>query len=361
MKTMECLAHGRDNNFNLLRALAAVSVIVSHSWPAALGPWAAEPLTDILHFNLGAAAVKIFFALSGFLVAKSFERRRSLAGFVAARAARLFPALIIVTLVTVLVIGPIFTAISVQSYFSNQNTILFAPRAISLIYRENLLPGLFETTPYPGVNGSLWTLWYEVCCYAGLAITGLIGLVCRGRYWLLLLGFGFAYALGRWEVVPDWAIYANLALPFIFGLTAYVYRTSIRSGIATLLLLVGLALALQAFFGAVEEAWTLVLSYGALWFAGLNIPRLLNYNRVGDFSYGLYLYGWPVQQMLATAFPGISPGAMIALALPGALAFAMPSWFLVERPALARVRKRGAAADSAPHHDMPEASATISG
>jgi peptidoglycan/LPS O-acetylase OafA/YrhL len=335
MKTMECLAHGRDNSFNLLRALAAGAVIISHSWPASLGPSGTEPLVASLHFSLGTAAVMVFFALSGFLIAKSFDRRSSVADFAAARVARLFPALAVVTLVTVLVIGPIFTREPLPLYFSDRETIEYIPRTLSLILRRNFLPGLFEDTPYPGVNGSLWTLYYEACCYVGLTFVGLLGFLHPRRYPILLFAYAAVYVAARSGLIPDATTYADLSLPFIAGMTAYIWRRVIPLNLGLLLILCAAAALLQSLDSARQEGWALAFSYGGLWFGGLELKAFRAYNRVGDFSYGLYIYGWPVQQMLASTLPGISPFGMAALALPCALVPAAASWFLVERPALA--------------------------
>ena len=342
MRNLEPLAHGRDNHFNLLRMLAASAVIVSHAYPIAQGQHAVEPLTTFMPFSLGAAAVKVFFAISGFLVLKSWERRPALTDFAVARVLRILPALIVVAIITAAIIGPLFTTMPIPAYFASKDAIAYAPRVVSLYWIPYQLPGVFAGTPYGNyVNGSLWTLYYETLCYAALAIAGVIGLFRPGRYPLFLLLYGAGYFVLRERLVPhfDLTLYAILSFPFVLGMSAYRFREKLPMHWAILLGLAALAALALAVGVLAEEACTLAIAYGSLWFGQIESPFLLRYNRIGDYSYGVYIYGWPVEQMLVSLVPGIGPVALFLAAIPIAILFGAVSWYVIEKPALAEKKR----------------------
>ena len=170
-------AEGRDNNFNLLRMIAASAVLVSHAYPLSLGRDAIEPLLTSTGYKLGTTAVTIFFAVSGFFITKSFDRRNSIPDFLLARVARIYPALIVVLMLSAFILGPIFTVLPVGQYFSNLHTWTYVPRDLMLRHQQWALPGVFLSAPGgPAVNGSLWTLFAEVSCYGLVMLFGLLRL-----------------------------------------------------------------------------------------------------------------------------------------------------------------------------------------
>jgi peptidoglycan/LPS O-acetylase OafA/YrhL len=295
MRTAQSLAEGRDNNFNLIRMLAASAVIVSHSGALSIGPGAWEPFFG-KPIGLGRMAVHAFFGMSGFFILKSFQNCRSFFDFALARISRIVPALAVVLLVT------------------------------SLIMSSGIN---FSRNPYPDeVNGSLWTLRYEVICYAVLAILGICKLFDGTRYLITLLGYMLFFISAKLGYLPILSYYTELTFPFVLGMTAYRYRVHLPLHWAPSLALVIIAASIHA-----EPVWSLAVTYIALWLGSLPSP-LLAYNRMGDYSYGTYLVGWPVQQLLAYSVPGIGYYAMMALALSIAWILAVLLWHFVERPSL---------------------------
>jgi len=346
MRTAEILAHGRENNFNAIRICAALAVIVSHSFPITLGPDAPEPLEHVLGFSLGALGVKVFFVISGFLILKSFMQRRSTASFAMARARRILPGLAVVGIVVAFVIGPLLTSLPVQDYLSDSKTALHVPRTISLFALDLHLPGLFQGNPIVGnVNGSLWTLPIEVECYAGLALAGLLGFYRPRLFPLVLVGFVPAYVVARYGLWAghDLSAMAGLAFPFLLGMAAYFYRARLPMNVWLLLALTGIAAAAVGLDILREELSTVAIGYAGLWLGAADIGLLRSYNRIGDYSYGVYIYGWPMQQVLAQVLPGLSPLQMMVMAGLAALACGIVSWHLVEKPALNWRRTRPAA------------------
>lgn len=343
---------GRDNNFNLLRVIAAGAVLVSHAFPISLGPGAAEPLSTTLSMTLGGLGVISFFVISGFFISQSFENN-SLLRFCIARLLRIYPGLLVVLLFTVLVIGPFFTRLSIRDYLTDANTISYLPRNLSLKWLQYELPGVFTTNPYPAaINGSLWSLFYEVACYGIVVAVGVLG-IARRRWWFCAFLSIYASAYFGSKLFPPVHNYLlehtafmalhGLTWPFVLGMAAYHFRqflttpmhlsTCIGAGCIALL-------SYRSFF--FHEAFIFFWSLLIFYVGYLSFKPLKMYNQCGDYSYGVYIYAFPCEQIGAALWPGLSPVALIAVSLPATLALAVLSWHAVERRALA-FRTRAAA------------------
>src|SRR3954466_1141888 len=187
----------RDNNFDTMRLVAALCVVISHSFPLSYGAAAAQPLFLLSHgqTDLGTLSVYVFFVLSGFLITGSFERQPP-HQFVLARGLRLLPGLAVVLFILTFFVGPILTTIPVEEYFRSGRTYYFFAKNLSLTGYVNELPGVFGTNP---VNGSLWTLNYEAKCYLLVFLVGIAGLL--NRYTLSALWAVALFCSWRWE---DW-------------------------------------------------------------------------------------------------------------------------------------------------------------
>lgn len=336
MVTIEDRLVGRDNNFNLLRLLAAVLVLVSHAWPLAIGRGAVEPLYAETGYKLGTTAVTVFFAVSGFFITRSFAERKSLIDFLIARTARIYPALAVALVITALVLGPATTTLTLSSYLAQKHSWTYVPANLSLFHLQWALPGVFEHNSLPGaVNGSLWTLYPEVRCYLLVILAGLIGL-SRPKTFPLLLAIAVAaiFLVRQTEGGGVLATAATLTLPFAIGAGAYIYRRFFPLSVLLVAATMGTAAATRG--GTVYPlTHAVALSYAALWFGFAPITRLRGFNRFGDLSYGTYIYAFPVSQVLVAAAPEIGPWALAAAALPATLLLAAASWRWIEAPALA--------------------------
>ncbi|MHA0856174.1 acyltransferase family protein [Paenibacillus sp. CMAA1364] len=177
---------GRSNNLDFIRLIAAISVILSHSYPLTGQQTEIFSLISGGQWTLGGISVAIFFVISGFLVSRSFENS-SITQFIKNRLLRIFPGLVVVTLLSVIVLGPLLTTIPLSEYFKNHSTLSYINNAF-LMDVQFSLPGVFEQNLYPNaVNGSIWTIPYEVLCYIGIAIVGYYGLFQkRGGYFFYL-------------------------------------------------------------------------------------------------------------------------------------------------------------------------------
>ncbi len=335
----------RDNNFNLIRMIAASAVLVSHAHPIGQGIGAEEPLEELVGRSLGWIAVGVFFAISGFLIARSFDRARRLSDWFTARAMRLFPALIVVVLLTAFVLGPLVTALAVDVYFTNTGVATYIVRNITLAFLQFDLPGVFADNPYPGaINGSLWTLIHEVGCYFGVFVIGILGLFKRRIILTLALFayFGVYWVVGMPGVVeqvpPMLKNFRDLSLPFAIGIFLYVWRDYIRLSwiISAVLFAVVVLMHGRTGFMEVFLAW---LSYTTFLLAYVPGGFIRKYNSLGDYSYGLYIYSFPAQQLAVYLFGSMLAWQNVAIAFPAALLCAIISWYVIESPALASRHK----------------------
>lgn len=346
------LAVGRDNNVNLIRLCAAGAVLVSHAWPISLGPGTPEPLIDLTGHSIGTLAVFIFFALSGFFVAGSFHQNPQADRFVLMRAARLFPGLIVSVCVVGLVLAPMVSNLSWGAFLTHPETASFLWRNISLIRPQYDLPGVFVTNPYPMILGSIWTLFYEVVCYGIVLLLGCAGLLRhRGRMTAVGLLYIVVWSVSQIyakDLHPTLAHLRDLSFPFMIGVAFWIRRNDIVLSLRALAGLIVLAW-LSAKTPLFDPVLVLTLAYGAFWLGYVPHGAVRGFNRFGDYSFGVYIYAFPLQGWVVWVWGPMSPAMNIALSLPPILVCAMLSWHLVERPALAKARSMR----SSPRHAIP--------
>jgi peptidoglycan/LPS O-acetylase OafA/YrhL len=330
---------GRDNNFQLLRFLAAAAVVLFHCY-ALTDRWTDEPLWKLApELNLGALGVKVFFVVSGFLVTQSWCTRQRLDQFVVARALRIYPALVAATLWTI-ALAALSSNLPATAFFTHpQAGEYFWHTALGLDVRDRL-PGAFPRNPFPhAVNGSLWTLPIELRLYLALAIAGVVGLITRRALWLVAVAALIASMIMRpaWVLDaltgPDAQIVIELTLLFAIGSLAYAWRDALPLSLVAALAAIGL-IAWNPGGSTRAALFAPLLSYVVL--VGAYHPRIRWRlpNRAGDYSYGLYVYAFPIQQTIVQRSGTLEPLALFAYAFPLALLMAMLSWHALERPAL---------------------------
>lgn len=333
----------RTNNFDLLRLLAAWFVLFSHSYPLA-GRQVADPFSRYLGIDtLGGVGVAIFFVLSGYLVTQSWQRSSGLANFVWKRVRRIYPALVVCVLISVVVIGPLLTTLDLGVYAAHEQTLKYL-RTSSALDIYYVLPGVFWNNPHRHVfNGSLWSLPYEITCYLSLMALGLLPLALRWKALLaaatlalLMLARPLSPPAGPLDVVLGLDYYmVKLGLYFAVGAAFSAWRDRLKpiwwAGA------VGGVIAL-ALPDSVLRNLLWVVSFSTLVLGvALHLHRLPKLPaRMGDWSYGLYLYAFPVQQVLAHFGVPASLGffGYTFVSSVVALACAAASWFLIERPML---------------------------
>jgi peptidoglycan/LPS O-acetylase OafA/YrhL len=329
----------RRNNFDTVRLLAALSVLFSHSFLVAEGSEANEPFVRLTGNQcvLGLIGVFVFFVISGYLVTASYCRAPAPAGFSLRRILRIFPGLAVNTLVCGCVVAPLITTLPLAAYFASPELRTYLVDMITLTAGAPPLPGvLFEdNTVGLIVNGSLWTLRYEVMMYLTVVILGVLRML-RLSTCLALLGIGLAGVYFEKELTPlgDLAAWAWMLGPFAAGMCLHFLRGRIPWDWRLALAAVA-ALVLFVWMGRLIMLFPLAGAYLVIWFA-LRYDGWLDYARhVGDLSYGIYIYGWPVEQCVMHASGGRANWWQIFLCSTAiSLAAGWLSWHLVEKWAL---------------------------
>lgn len=317
-----------SNNFDFLRFAAAAAIIVTHAYALRLG-YANISLYDPVTL-IGQAGLAVLFVISGYLITVSWEATASPLRFAWKRLLRIVPALIPAIVLTLFVIGPLMTTLTLEDYVAA----LFSPAGIAAVpfFENGGVIGLFQQNPVPYVNGSLWTIPVEVAMYGVVALLGFTGLLRRKP---AILGLAAVNVL-LWTAWFGDARMAKIRFTLYFLIGAYLSlhhrRITYRPLVAGALLLV-LGLSTATPYSSV--AGVVCLPYLVLYAAHLPVPLLKNFGRPGDFSYGMYVYHYPVQQALIQVsgnvllFPALC-GLSFLLTLP--LAFL--SWHAIEKRAL---------------------------
>jgi len=343
---LSTVATGRDNNFNLIRFCAASGVFISHLYP--LSGHGALPPAAVL----GYVSVNVFFIISGFLVTKSLLDRGGLPRYFRSRILRIFPALIAAVVFSALVVGTAFTSLPAGDYLLHTDTLQYLLRNILLVLpdRPETLPGVFAGEPYSSVvNAPLWTLPYEVELYVLLALLGMPYIYRRTRWTfgmlalalLLLTGLGMAlfvtkYSL-RAEPVDLGISYDYFRFMAMFGSGAllYLFRDRVRLSTAACIVICVAILAATAYRPLFVTVTYVSLAYLVLYLAYVPGGLLRTFNSIGDYSYGIYIFGYPVQKSVEKLWPDLGIVTYAVASFTATLLLAMLSWHLIEKRALA--------------------------
>lgn len=348
------LAHGRNNKFDVIRLLAAVAVIYTHGIALSQGGLNNEIFKTILGLSPGDIGVDVFFVTSGYLVTTSYFSRGNPIDFLWARFLRIYPALIVAVLLTV-ILGLIFTSWDTVRYLESHGTWRYVAMNMTLLFGiEHGLPGVFFDAPFGAglpygsgyVNGSLWTLPYEVRLYLMLAIIGAAAFLWeRGnklilvRVMIITMGvIAFCGLLAGqsgqsppllgengWRFMSMFFLGSTLqVIKSRIILSWHIFILSILFMVVIILLFDDLAYVIYAAF---LPYWVMCLAY-------LPLYRIRPFGINGDYSYGLYIYHWPVMQSIVDMWAGISWYMLTFVGASITFFLAYMSWHYVEKRAL---------------------------
>lgn len=326
-----------NNNFDFLRIAAALMVLVNHSY-ALLQLVDEDPLHMVTGaMSFGAIGVSIFFIVSGFLITKSWLNHPSVTRFYWNRILRIAPGLFGVAFFTVLIIGPLITSSAIMDYWLSSETWGYfrVVTILGILPHTPTLPGVFALNPYPNVvNGSLWTLPFEFLMYILISILGYLGLLTKRN--LLLVGtvaVAIAYTIIRTSVPSTISVIIGYQLFFLIGSIYYLFSEKIAYNSRSLLMI--FILWIFSFKTMMFYPATLIcLPYIVLCFAHIPIPYICDIGKYGDFSYGVYIYAFLIQQTLIATIENLSPLILVMLSTVATFPCAALSWVLIESRAL---------------------------
>lgn len=341
----------RNNNFDILHLLCAILVIVSHSY-ALVGLKESEPLLrltgDIVASDIGLCG---FFTISGYFILNSLVTSKNIFSYIGKRCLRIFPALAVCLVVVVAACSLFYTGDG--SYWGQRETYSFIWKNLELYDCQWTIPGVFESNPYTaGVDGSLWTLCYQFTLYlliiplfflrkyrpaiVGVTMAAIVVILTKN----VLMAEKFAHT-------TFWNMPVNLMMPFaqcfVVGMILQGRKWILTDKARWIAIGVSAAVAIVLIIVhsyahvaiAIKPLVILCVSVVFIMVGEMYWQKVSDvFKRVGDLSYGVYIYSFPIQQMIIASIPNIVPRTVMALTIVIALPVAFASWSLVEKPML---------------------------
>ena len=340
----------KDNNgiglgFGFLRLALAMLILFWHCFALSYGiEWSIATLHGPYRYFI-MLLVPAFFSLSGFLVAASLLRQENLRVFLLFRVLRILPALVTETMLSAFVLGVLATSLPLAAYLRAPDFTAYMLNILGIVHFQ--LPGVFDHNPWPSyVNFSLWTLPAELYCYMMLAVLMLAGIHRERRLLLgvfLLCAAGLAFVQMP-DVLPQTSsnIFSRpmLLCCFASGNLLYFWRERVRlSPVLLVLSLLCYAFVIYIFPPLAFLLGSAAIAYATVYIGLSRLPKIPLLMR-GDYSYGIYLYSYPIQQTVVWLFPSLRQYYWVFLiAAPATVLFAMFSYHCIEKPALS-LRKR---------------------
>lgn len=333
------LANNRNNNFDFLRFFAAALILYGHCYPL-LGVEINETVKNLVNM---CAALPIFFIISGFLITKSWNDNPNFFIYIKKRLLRIYPALICMFLFVIFIVGPLACIYDFKDYFIEHKAYKYLIQNISLTSIKDNLPGVFLNNPMKGpVNGSLWTLPVEFFMYLMVALFGITKLFKKKHFFPILLCLFFllhcyVYPLSDNQTKFLWLTgsrFVELGLFFFIGSAFYFYRDKIKFSLNIFLLFLFLYIAgFSTNYGTLISFLT--FPYIVLYIAYIHTPILNKWGKYGDFSYGIYIYAFPIQQLLVYYFKDyLNIPIFFISSFMLTLFVSAISWHIVEKNAL---------------------------
>lgn len=333
------LIDGKKNNFDFIRFIAATLVIFSHSFPLTGN----QDLLLILsngQSDLGHLSVVVFFVISGYFITQSFHYSKSIFHYIKARMLRIFPGLIAAILISTFVIGPLVTSYSFKEYITDKDTYKYL-EAILLYPMQWNLPGVFENNIYPSsVNGSLWSIPFEFMFYILVAFLGVFSLLNKKTALVMFNILILIVFLDYWPFTQThfWGLELKtvfeLLLYFVAGMLFFYFKDQIPYSKYFAMISI-IIIYLSIYTGGLKEMFVFFGTYLIFYF-GYNLHlKTWEFYKYGDFSYGIYIYAFPIQQLVSFINGGdMNPYLNFLISFPITLILSVFSWNIIEKKAL---------------------------
>lgn len=325
------------NNITLLRHIAAFFVLITHAYGLT------NNLSDEYLYKISGYAIQfskvgliIFFFISGFLISQSLVSSLSIKQFIWKRLLRIYPALIVLIILTVFILGPLFTKLPVKEYFLNSETWGYLLGA-SLVRLRFHLPGVFDSN---GVNGSLWTLPVEFRLYLLLALLFLIGLLKKSKWYFLFVLFFvvsavFMISFCQGSLFIDYFLpYLQWGMYFLTGSLVFFLKDKIVPDYKLVIVFLFIWYFTKNILLVNQVSELICFSYLTLWLCFKTPLVFPGFFKKNDFSYSMYLYAFPLQQIFISCNVNITPLWLIIYTMLALVPVCCFSWYCIEKPAL---------------------------
>lgn len=333
IKSLAEVSAGRDNSITFLRLIAALAVIYGHSFAITRNPSGVEFVTSITGYaHSGGVAVDFFFILSGYLVSGSLLKNGAI-HYVKSRVLRIFPALLVNVVVMAMIVGPLVSTYPASQYFADGQTWRYMFKLATATGTEWFLPGVFEANKDHAINGSIWSVIIEIRLYLVLLLL-YWARVLQNRILFNFLSFCIMIGVATNAIDIPFLTHGStdehVVMFFLIGCLLWVNRELIPItplNFLLALLLGGITVGTSRF----GYAYTAIL---VTFFLAATFTPSFKWLNDHDYSYGIYLYGWPVQQVVAMTWPeeGAIFNAIVSMCIATILGVA--SWHFIEKPAL---------------------------
>jgi peptidoglycan/LPS O-acetylase OafA/YrhL len=339
----------RKNNFNLIRLILAIIVILCHNTELLSGNRKSEIFTVLFNTQMssGLFSVTLFFVISGYLIVQSWDKNHNASKFLLNRIFRIYPAFIVASIISCFLFGAFAGN---KHYFQEFKFKYFIFN--SLVLKIPITPKIFANSFYPYINGSMWTINNEFVCYLFILLLGVLNFVKNRFKWLIFFSIFFSTTLIanyfdfkiivsflRNYIIADF-INIKLIFAFFIGGTYYLFGKAYLN--RKPIYIIAAVLMFICFFSTdlVEYLFPILGGYIVLSFAETSTTFLSGFNKLPDISYGIYLYGWPISKLIIFYQPKIDYWLLSEESLFVAVLFGLLSWYLIEKPFI-MFNKRG--------------------
>lgn len=334
--------HLHINNFDFLRFLFAIFVVVSHAYPLSGVGESNQWIYQITNGQIVLARLGLdgFFIISGYFIFKSLQRSNSLFNYFKKRFLRLFPALFVVLVLTLMLIPLVYEGDI--PFCLNTAYYTYLPNNLSLYLFQPVINGVFDGNHYHSINGSLWTIRYEFSMYIGVAFLFYfrnhdkivkVVLLSVAMFFLILNSFYLDRFSGSKLFGMNGYEFLDLGAFFVFGSTLAVFDFGNIKRKSLLLAIVLLLLAIIIYFNMYSLSKHILLSMAIILLGFMPHSILNNFGKFGDASYGIYIYSFPIQQTLMYFFK-LDTLKLMLYSIIISILFGYLSWHLIEKRAL---------------------------